>query len=102
VTSNLSDKKTPENETGLTPRQIRIRQLKEKLSRLSNQETANIRKQRNGQLIAAGVYIEMSYKKADIDARKKIQEKVLNILEGRNAERASAMFKRLDNENPVT
>jgi hypothetical protein len=99
MAQDLLDKRNTEN--GMTPRQIKIRQLKEKLARLSNQETANTRKQRNGQLIAAGVYVEMSYKKADIDARKKIKEKVLSILDGRNAERASAMFKRLDEENPI-
>jgi hypothetical protein len=100
--SNLTDKKTHENDSGLTPRQLKIKQLREKAARLANLENANARKQRNGQLIAAGVYVEMAYKKADFDTRKKLQDKVLNLLDGRNAERASAMFKRLDNENPVT
>lgn len=94
MAENETDKTNAE--TGMTPRQAKIKQLREKLARLENRETAETRKQRNGQLIAGGVYVEMSYKKAESDARKKIREKVLAVLDGRNAERASAMFKRID------
>lgn len=81
--------------------QKRIEQLKAKLQKETARLSAAKHKERNGQLIAFGLYIEALYKRVDFDAKKKIQSDVLSLLEGRNADRARAGFSRLDEDTPA-
>ena len=73
----------------------RIAQLKAKLrkeeARLSNDK----RKERNGQLIAFGVYVEEFFKSADMDERNRLEESMKKHLSGRNLERALAGLSRI-------
>ena len=75
---------------------LRIKQLKAKLqkARLS----ASKRKERDGQLISFGVYIEEFFKSSNAEARKRLEESVKSHLKDRNLERALAGLKRLSEE----
>lgn len=87
----MSDK----GKTSAEKRAERIAQLKAQLQKEQSRQNTEIRKERNGQLIALGVYMEEAFKKGNEDKRKKIIEDVENNLTGRNLERALKAFKRL-------
>lgn len=84
--------------TATEKQEKRIEQLKSQLQKETARLSAVKRKDRNGQLISFGLYVEALYKCADLDVRKKIQTEVSNLLEGRTADRARAGFSRLDEE----
>ena len=81
--------------TSAEKRTERIAELKAKLQREQARQNSEIRKERNGQLISLGVYMEEAFKKGNDERRKKIIEDVENNLTGRNLERALKAFERL-------
>ena len=77
----------------------RIEQLKAKLQKEQAKLSASKRKERDGQLISFGVYIEEFFKSSNEDARKRLEESIKTHLKDRNLERALAGLKRLSEEN---
>lgn len=73
----------------------RIEQLKAKLQKEQAKLSASKRKERDGQLISFGVYIEEFFKSSNEDARKRLEESIKSHLKNRNLERALAGLKRL-------
>ena len=73
----------------------RIEQLKAKLQKEQAKLSASKRKERDGQLISFGVYIEEFFKSSNEDARKRLGESIKTHLKDRNLERAQAGLKRL-------
>lgn len=73
----------------------RIAQLKARLQKEEARLSREKRKERDGQLIAFGVYVEEFFKSADIDGRKRLEESINKHLSGRNLERALAGLARL-------
>lgn len=73
----------------------RIAQLKAKLQKEEARLSKIKRKERDGQLIAFGVYIEEFFKSADDDGKRKLEESIKKHLSGRNLERALAGLERL-------
>ena len=76
----------------------RIEQLKAKLQKEQAELSAGKRKERDGQLISFGVYIEEFFKSSNEDARKRLGESIKTHLKDRNLERAQAGLKRLVEE----
>lgn len=76
-------------------RSERIAQLKAKLQKEQAKENSENRKERNGQLIAFGVYIEEFFKKATIEDRQKLENSIKVHLKDRNLEKALNGLKRL-------
>lgn len=77
----------------------RIEQLKAKLQKEQAKLSASKRKERDGQLISFGVYIEEFFKSSNEDARKRLEESIKSHLKDRNLERALAGLKRLSEAN---
>ena len=75
---------------------LRIKQLKAKLQKEQARLSASKRKERDGQLISFGVYIEEFFKSSNAEAR--LEESVKSHLKDRNLERALAGLKRLSEE----
>ena len=73
----------------------RIAQLKAKLQKEEARLSNDKRKERNGQLIAFGVYVEEFFKSADMDERNRLEESMKKHLSGRNLERALAGLSRI-------
>ena len=73
----------------------KIAQLKAKLLKEEARLSRDKRKERDGQLIAFGVYVEEFFKSADIDEKKRLEESVKKHLKGRNLDRALAGLARL-------
>ncbi len=73
----------------------RIAQLKAKLQKAEARLSKIKRKERDGQLIAFGVYIEEFFKSADDDGKRKLEESIKKHLSGRNLERALAGLARM-------
>lgn len=78
----------------------RIAQLKAKLQKEEAQLSKDKRKERDGQLIAFGVYVEEFFKSADKDGRKRLEESIKKHLSGRNLERALVGLARIDGGVP--
>lgn len=79
-------------------RKKRIAQLKAQLQKEEAKLNQNQRKERNGQLVAFGVYVEEFFKTADEDARRKLEESIKKHLKDRNLTRALAGLTRLKGE----
>lgn len=77
----------------------RIEQLKAKLQKEQAKLSASKRKERDGQLISFGVYIEEFFKLSNGEARKRLEESIKSHLKDRNLERAIAGLKRLSEED---
>jgi len=75
-------------------------ELKNKIQKKESRYNQRLRKERNGQLIALGVLVEMLYKVADSAARSKWLKQAGTVLKDRNLERVVAAFTRLDKEAP--
>lgn len=73
----------------------RIAQLKAMLQQEEAKQHQEERKQRTGQLVAFGVYVEELFKSSDDEARKQLEESMKKHLSGRNLERALEGIKRL-------
>ena len=73
----------------------RIAQLKAKLQKEEALLSKDKRKERDGQLIAFGVYVEEFFKSADMEGRKRLEESIKKHLAGRNLERALAGLARM-------
>lgn len=73
----------------------RIAQLKAKLQKEEARLSKDKKKERDGQLIAFGVYVEEFFKSADIDGKKRLEESIKKHLSGRNLERALAGLARM-------
>lgn len=74
----------------------RIAQIKAKLQKEEARLNHDRRKERNGQLIAFGVYIEEFYKSADVEGKKRLEESMRKHLKDRNLIRAMKGLKRLE------
>lgn len=79
-------------------RKARIEQLKAKLQKEESKLTAQLRKERTGQLMAFGILLEAIYKAANTGEREGIQKRIKELLQGRNLERALAGIARLEKE----
>lgn len=79
-------------------RAIKIRQLKAKLQKEQAKLNNVARKERNGQLIAFGVLLEIVYKNASREERLKWATDAGKLLSGRNLDRVLGGFKRLEEE----
>lgn len=73
----------------------KIAQLKAKLQKAEARFNQDKRKERNGQLVAFGVYVEEFFKTADDEAKKRLEESIKKHLKDRNLERALAGLQRL-------
>lgn len=73
----------------------RINQLKAKLQKEEARLSKDKKKERDGQLIAFGVYVEEFFKNADMEGRKRLEESMKKHLSGRNLERALAGLVRM-------
>jgi hypothetical protein len=73
----------------------RIAQLKAKLQKEEARLSKDKRKERDGQLIAFGVYVEEFFKHADVEERTRLEESIKKHLSGRNFERALAGLVRM-------
>lgn len=80
---------------------LRIEQLKAKLQKEQAKLSASKRKERDGQLISFGVYIEEFFKSSNAEGRKRLEESIKSHLKDRNLERALAGLKRLSGENGI-
>lgn len=79
-------------------RKLKIEQLKARLQKEESKLNAQLRKERTGQLIAFGIYLEAFLKVATPEERAQIKTRMGDILEGRNLDRALAGIKRLEKE----
>lgn len=79
-------------------RQERIDQLKARLQKEEALLKSETRKERNGQLVAWGLFIEAWFQKSDEKGQAWIEDQAPKLLEGRNLERAKAGFDRLKKE----
>ena len=79
-------------------RRQKIAQLKAKLQKEEARQNEEERKQRNGQLIAFGVYVEEFFKSVDLDGKKRLEDSIKEHLTGRNLERALSGLQRLQNK----
>lgn len=77
-------------------RKQKIAQLKAKLQNEEARFNKDKRKERDGQLIAFGVYVEEFFRGTDVDGKKRLEESIKKHLAGRNLERALAGLARLD------
>ncbi len=73
----------------------KIAQLKARLQKEEARLNQDKRKERNGQLIAFGVYVEEFYKSADEDGKKQLEDSIKKHLKDRSLERALAGLQRL-------
>ena len=71
-------------------RKLKIEQLKARLQKEESRFTAQLRKERPGQLMAFGIYLEAFLNVATPEERAQIKTRIGEILEGRNLERALA------------
>ena len=76
-------------------RKQKIAQLKAQLQKEESRLNKDKRKERDGQLIAFGVYVEEFFKSTDIDGRTRLEESIKKHLSGRNLERALAGLARM-------
>lgn len=76
-------------------RKQKIAQLKAQLQKEESRLNKDKRKERDGQLIAFGVYVEEFFKSADMEGRKRLEESIKKHLAGRNLERALAGLARM-------
>lgn len=75
----------------------RIERLTKELKNATAQKQGQARKERNGQLIAFGIFLEAHYKRLSIEEEKKtIRTLVKELLTGRNKERALKGLDRID------
>lgn len=79
-------------------RKLKIEQLKARLQKEESKLNAQIRKERTGQLMAFGIYLETFLKAAAPEERAKIIKSMSQYLDGRNLERALTGIKRLEKE----
>lgn len=79
-------------------RKLRIEQLKAKLQKEENKLNAHIRKERNGQLMAFGIYFELLFKTLNPEEKIKVKERMTKLLKGRNLERALSGLKRIEDK----
>lgn len=79
-------------------RKLKIEQLKARLQKEESRLNAQLRKERTGQLMAFGIYLEAFLKVATPEERKQIKTSMDRLLDGRNLERALAGIKRLEKE----
>lgn len=77
-------------------RKLKIEQLKARLQKEESRLNAQLRKERTGQLMAFGIYLEGFLKVATPEERELIRTRMGDILEGRNLERALAGLKRIE------
>ncbi len=75
---------------------LQIAQLKAQLQRAESQLAQKRKKDRDGQLVAWGVYVEEFYKHADESGKQKLEDSIKKHLTGRNLDRALAGLARLD------
>lgn len=85
------------SETTEERRKKRIEKLKAQLQKEEALAVTSLRKERNGQLIAFGVYVEEYYKGTDKDGQERLLESIKKHLKGRNLDRALAGIKRISN-----
>lgn len=81
--------------TQIEKRKNRIAQLKALLQQEEAKQHQEERKQRTGQLVAFGVYVEELFKASNEEARKQLEKSIKKHLSGRNVERALEGIKRL-------
>lgn len=79
-------------------RKLKIEQLKARLQKEESRLNAQLRKERTGQLMAFGIYLEAFLKAATPEERAQIKTRMGELLEGRNLERALAGINRLEKE----
>ena len=79
-------------------RKLKIEQLKARLQKEESRLNAQLRKERTGQLMAFGIYLEAFLKVATPEERTQIKTRMGEILEGRNLDRALAGINRLEKE----
>lgn len=79
-------------------REKKIEQIEAKLQKLKALQAKETRKERNGELIAWGVFIESRYRQADYTQRQSFKAEVEFFLEGRTLAAAMRGFDRLDAE----
>lgn len=77
-------------------RKLKIEQLKARLQKEESRLNAQLRKERTGQLMAFGIYLEAFLKVATPEERELIRTRMGEILEGRNLERALAGLARIE------
>ena len=77
-------------------RKLKIEQLKARLQKEESRLNAQLRKERTGQLMAFGIYLEAFLRIATPEERAQIKTRMDEILEGRNLERALAGFARIE------
>ena len=84
-------------ETTNEKRLKKIEQLKERIAKEQARLNDSIRKERTGQLVAAGVLMESIYKSATPVGRQRIKDQAQkHLTDERNLKRVQAMFNRLD------
>lgn len=76
----------------------KIAQLKARLQKEESRLASARRKERDGQLVAWGVYVEAFYKAADDAGRQRLEESIKKHLTGRTLERALSGLKRIEHE----
>lgn len=79
-------------------RKLKIEQLKARLQKEESRLNAQLRKERTGQLMAFGIYLEAYLKVATPDERKQLKTQMEGLLNGRNLERALSGIKRIEKE----
>lgn len=77
-------------------RKLKIEQLKARLQKEESRLNAQLRKERTGQLMAFGIYLEAFLKVATPEEREQIKARIGEFLEGRNLDRAIAGIKRIE------
>jgi hypothetical protein len=94
--NNLTDSTRPL--TSSEKRVIKINQLKAKIQKEQAKLNSAARKERNGQLIALGVLVEVMYQNASREERIRWATDAGKLLSGRNLDRVLGAFKRLEDE----
>lgn len=79
-------------------RKLKIEQLKARLQKEESRLNAQLRKERTGQLMSFGIYLEAFFKVATPEERAQLKASIRHLLDGRNLERALAGIKRLEKE----
>ena len=77
-------------------RKLKIEQLKARLQKEESRLNAQLRKERTGQLMAFGIYLEAFLKAATPEEREQIKARIGEFLVGRNLDRAIAGIKRIE------
>lgn len=83
--------------TSREKREQRIEQLKARLQREQNLHAKELKRERNGQLIAWGILVELMYKLSP-DTRPYFKNAAEKLMKDRNLNRALNGFARLDDE----